>query len=198
MTQIRFPQTPLLENDRVLMRGISVEDVSHLLNISENEPETWYYSSQNAAGKENLEKYIRRALAARDEEKEMPFIVFDKKHGVYAGSTRFYDIQLSNASLQLGFTWYGKQFRGTGLNKHCKFLLLDYAFNGLNMERVEFRADSRNARSIAAMKGIGCTLEGTLRSTGPINATERRDSVVLSILKNEWEKDLREKLNSQL
>jgi RimJ/RimL family protein N-acetyltransferase len=48
--------------------------------------------------------------------------------GKYAGSTRFYDINLEFKTLLLGFTWYGKQFRGTGLNKHCKYLLLQFAF----------------------------------------------------------------------
>ena len=47
-----------------------------------------------------------------------------------------------------------------GLNRQCKYLLLSYAFETLEMERVEFRADARNQRSLAAMQGIGCTLEG--------------------------------------
>jgi RimJ/RimL family protein N-acetyltransferase len=62
---------------------------------------------------------------ARENKTQFPFIVFDKKLGKYAGSTRFM-ISILN-SLLLGFTWYGKQFRGTGLNKHCKYLLLQFA-----------------------------------------------------------------------
>ena len=54
------------------------------------------------------------------------------------------------------------------------------------MERVEFRADAKNAKSIAAMKGIGCTLEGTLRNNCSAESG-RRDSVVLSIIRSEWE-----------
>lgn len=50
----------------------------------------------------------------------------------------------------------------TGLNKNCKYLLLQYAFEELGMERVEFRADNNNSRSVAAMKSIGCTVEGVL------------------------------------
>ena len=56
--------------------------------------------------------------------KEYPFIVFDKKAGKYAGSTRFYDIQQGYSTTQLGFTWYGSAYQGTGLNRHCKWLLL--------------------------------------------------------------------------
>lgn len=100
--------------------------------------------------------------------------------------------------MQLGYTWYGKDFQGTGLNKQCKFLLLEFAFEKLGMERVEFRADNNNARSIAAMKSIGCTVEGVLRSHMPDSFGGRRDSIVLSILKKEWENGVRDKLKSKL
>jgi RimJ/RimL family protein N-acetyltransferase len=94
------------------------------LEISLNEPETWEYSLVKGNGKENLTNYIQLAIVARENKTQFPFIVFDKKLGKYAGSTRFYDINLEFKTLLLGFTWYGKQFRGTGLNKHCKYLLL--------------------------------------------------------------------------
>ncbi len=177
----------ILEDDNILVRELKFSDVENLLEISENEPETWTYSLLNAHGRENLENYIKSALKARELKAEYPFIVFDKKTNKYAGSTRFYDINLSFKSLQLGYTWYGKDFRGTGLNKRCKFLLLQFAFEVLQVERVEFRADNNNARSIAAMKSIGCTVEGVLRSHMPNrNHNIRRDSIVLSILKTEW------------
>ena len=116
-----------------------------------------------------------------------------------AGSTRFYDINFPFKTLQLGYTWYGKQFHGTGLNKHCKYLLLSYAFEELGMERVEFRADNNNERSIAAMKSIGCKVDGILRSNMPTFGSDvRRDSIVLSILKNEWFGEVKEKLKNKL
>ena len=96
----------------------------------------------------------------------------------------------------LGFTWYGKSFQGTGLNKACKYLLLDFAFDQLLYERIEFRADLNNKRSINAMKSIGCKEEGILRSESFRPDGSRRDSIVLSILKSEWESELRGKLKS--
>jgi RimJ/RimL family protein N-acetyltransferase len=185
----------ILENDRVLLRPLRMEDEAHLLAISLNEPETWDYSLISAAGKAGLNNYLRIAVSARDKGNEYPFIVFDKRTGEYAGSTRFYDINLPFETLQLGYTWYGKKFRGTGLNKHCKYLLLSFAFERLGMERVEFRADNANARSIAAMKSIGCQIEGVLRSNMPTREEGvRRDSVVLSILKKEWFGGVKENL----
>lgn len=174
-----------LEDNRVLLRPLSAEDFKHLLPFSLNEPETWTYSLQQPNSEKNLKTYINVALNGREAEDAYAFIVFDKLKNQYAGSTRFYDINFYNKSCSLGYTWYGKDFRGTGLNTHCKYLLLKYAFEHLNLERVEFRADNNNMRSIQAMKNIGATVEGVLRSncTAP---NGRRDSIVLSILRNEW------------
>ena len=195
-----FTKKIILEDKRVLLRPLENTDFENLIKYSLTEPELWQYSLIQASNEHGLKKYLNQAVDAREAKKEYPFIVFDKLTKDYAGSTRFYDIQLANRCLQLGYTWYGKQFQGTGLNKHCKFLLLEYAFEKMGMERVEFRADSENKRSIAAMKSIGCQVEGILRSTGLRPDGKRRDSIVLSILREEWEvmvkEDLRQKLNN--
>jgi len=199
MTAIFNPEANyILENERALLRPLLTSDEEYLLPFALNEPETWRYSQNNAAGADAMKKYIAEAVAARQAGNQYPFIVFDKQTGQYAGSTRYYDIQPNNQMLQLGYTWYGERFRGTGLNKHCKFLLLQFAFETLQMQRVEFRADARNARSIAAMKSIGCTPEGIIRSHMPVHDGTRRDSIILSILIDEWENGVRSDLQQQL
>jgi len=181
-----FPENLVLENERVLLRPIENEDLKFLLPFAEQEPEIWTYSAVSAAGKDGMKNYITTAIHEKNLKKEYPFIIFDKQAGSYAGSSRFYDINLSFFTTQLGYTWYGKKFQRTGLNRHCKMLMLTYAFEKWGMERVEFRADYRNERSIHAMKNIGCTLEGILRNNMPLADGSRRSSIILSILKNEW------------
>ncbi|MET0759620.1 MAG: GNAT family N-acetyltransferase [Flavobacterium sp.] len=194
-----FNQNLILEDEHVLLRPLQETDVENLLGFSINEPELWKYSLVRANGKENLENYIQIALKARTSQTEFPFIVFDKRTGKYAGSTRFYDINFSFKTLQLGYTWYGSAFQGTGLNKHCKYLLLEFAFETLGMERVEFRADNGNEKSKAAMLSIGCKVDGVLRSNMPTFESEvRRDSIVLSILRNEWFEEVKENLRKKL
>ena len=192
-------QEYILENDRVLLHPLKLEDYENLLPFALNEPELWKYSLITAAGEDGLANYLDIALEARTARKEYPFIVFDKQRNGYAGSTRFYDINPVFKSLQLGYTWYGKNFQRTGLNRHCKFLLLSFAFEDLGMERVEFRADNDNERSVAAMKAIGCKVEGVLRSHMPTRNPEvRRDSIILSILKDEWFGGAKENLEEKL
>jgi RimJ/RimL family protein N-acetyltransferase len=190
--------TYLLEDDHVLLRPLQANDFEHLLPFAINEPDTWKYSMVGVNGADGMRQCIDTALKAKNEGKEYPFIVYDKTTGQYAGSTRFYDIQPSLETLQLGYTWYGEKFRGTKLNKHCKFLLLQFAFEDLGMQRVEFRADARNERSIAAMKSLGCKVDGILRSNMPLEDGTRRDSIILSILKNEWEQEVKAHLQAKL
>jgi len=196
--QFDFKENYVLENDIVLLRPLEPENLTHLTEFSVNEPEIWKYSLVPAAGTEAMKQYIQAATEARKKEKEYAFIVFDKRSNEFAGSTRFYDIQLANKTLQLGYTWYGKKFQGSGLNKHCKFLLLSFAFEKMNIERVEFRADHENKKSIAAMMSIGCTKEGVIRSSSFRQDGSRRDSILLSILKQEWTDDKRELLKQKL
>lgn len=191
---LKFNEDYILENKIVILRPLELNNFESLIHFSVNEPELWKYSLIQANSESNLKKYIDLAIVGRANCKEYPFIVFDKRTKRFAGSTRFYDIQIENLTLLIGFTWYGKDFQGTGLNKNCKYLLLDFAFETLKMERVEFRADSENKRSISAMKSIGCKEEGILRSNGFKADGTRRDSIVLSILKDEWNQVIKYKL----
>lgn len=176
----------ILEDQHVILTPLDAADYNSLLPFALHEPDLWQYSLVSGAGEEGMRRYIQLALDGREIGREYPFLVFDKSTGNAAGCTRYYDINLQYKTLQLGYTWYGKQFQGTGLNKRCKYLLLSFAFDDMQMERVEFRADNDNARSIAAMKSIGSTVEGVLRSNMPKPQGGRRDSIVLSILRGEW------------
>ncbi len=197
MQTFNFLQEHILENDTVRLNPLHHHDIDKLLHFSEQQPELWKYSLQPADGLENLKVYIDFALRGRKEETAYPFIVFDKRTQQIAGSTRFYDFQKNHNTVQLGYTWYGKEFQGTGINKQCKMLMLEFAFENIGVDRVEFRADANNERSIAAMKSIGCTVEGILRNNCAA-PKGRRDSIVLSILKHEWFGGVKEVLKSKI
>ncbi len=188
----------VLEDNVALLRPLHEADFKHLLPFALNEQDTWKYSLVGAEGEDGLRNYMHIALAERQAGREFPFISFDKRTGEYAGSTRFYDINFPFQTIQLGYTWYGSRFQGTGLNKHCKFLLMQFVFETLQFERLELRADAENQRSIAAMKSIGCKVDGILRSNMPRRLEGRRDSIVLSVLKDEWFGSVKEMLRNKL
>lgn len=176
----------VLQTNRFLLRLMQPEDASGLIHYAETEPDIWEYALVSIAGKETMLSYINNALSDYEKGIAYPFVVIDKTTGKIVGSTRYYDIQLKYGSTLLGYTWYSKLYQGSGINAHCKFLLLRYAFEELNLERVELRADTRNLRSLAAMRKIGCVEEGILRSHLPAGNGLRRDSIIFSVLKNEW------------
>jgi len=193
-----FNQDYSLENERVLLRPLVFSDLPYLEKYVLEEPDLWQFSLVAIQDKADLEKYIHDAIEARNQKTAYPYIVLDKLTQTYVGVTRFYDIQLAFATTQLGYTWYSKKVWGTGLNQACKFLLLEFAFEKMGFERVEFRADNNNKRSIAAMQKIGCTVEGVLRNHLPMPGGKRRDSIVLSILKEEWTNKVKTNLAAQL
>ena len=193
-----FEKEYVLADDCVLLRPLMPIDADLLVNFAINEPDLWEFSLVSAAGKNNMIQYIQSAFESREQKNAYPFIVFDKRTNEYIGSTRFYDIQPIHQTLLLGYTWYGKKYQGSGINVHCKFLLLQLAFESLGIERVEFRADAKNARSIAAMKSIGCNEEGVLRSNLVTPNGLRRDSIVLSILKEDWYNGVKEKIERKI
>ena len=176
--QIDFNKEYILENNRVLLRPLQEKDVEHLLSFSLQEPELWTYSFQQADGEDNLKRYIENALLCKQNKTENKYIIFDKQ--------------------TIGYTWYGKDFQRTGLNRQCKLLLLSFAFESLGAERVALRADNNNKRSIAAMKAIGCIEEGVLRSHLLLPNGRRRDSIILSILKEEWFHTVKEELKKKI
>ncbi len=178
----------VLQNDKVLLRPLEKKDLENFVYFSLNEADIFKYSIFSPGGsEENMKKYIADYIKQKDVGKEYAFVVIDKVTNSYAGCTRFYDIQPENNTTQLGYTWYGKAFQRTGLNRICKWLLLEFAFEKWGIERVEFRADAQNEPSIKAMQAIGCTVEGILRSCVSLPfQNRRRDSIILSILKDEW------------
>ncbi len=198
MINFDFTKDYVLEDDKVILRPITIADVDSLEGYVQNEPELWQFSLVAIQKPEDLKGYIQTAIESRNDKTAYSFIVFDKASQSYVGSTRFYDVQLAFETTQLGYTWYSKKVWGTGLNQHCKYLLLQFAFEQMNFKRVEFRADNNNKRSIAAMQKIGCTVEGVLRSHLPKPDGTRRDSIVLSITKEDWEKKVKSLIESQL
>jgi RimJ/RimL family protein N-acetyltransferase len=138
--------------------------------------------------KDLLQKYIDKAVENRLNKNRYTFIVFDKTQNAYAGSTSFLNISNPDDRLEIGATWYGKNFQGTGLNRNCKYLLMEFAFDKLDAERIEFKTDERNLASRKAIEKIGGQLEGILRQHTLMYDGFRRNTVCYSILKSEWRK----------
>jgi len=187
-----------LENERVLLRPLYLKDHSDLLKISKDKPELLQYSPMEIHNSVLLTQSMQRLIGGRKDKTRCPFVIYDKNAQTVAGSTSYLNISDKNQRLEIGATWLGPKFQGTGLNQNMKFLMLQYAFEKLEYKRVELKADALNVQSRKAMEKIVATYEGALRShTLMSDGVRRRDTVYYSILIDEWDavkKKLLEKL----
>jgi RimJ/RimL family protein N-acetyltransferase len=183
---------PYLENERVRLTLLDLSNYTHLIPIAQ-EKDLVYYSPSDIATPESLKAYVQTAVDGYYHKTTIPFIVYDKQAKAYAGSTRFANIDRHNKKLEIGWTWIGRAFQGSGLNMHMKFLMLQYAFETLEFDKVLFRVDERNIRSRKAVEKIGGTLEGILRNDMLMLDGFKRNTCCYGILKVEWE-EIKKKL----
>ena len=172
-----------LENEFLLLRPSKLEDAALLFQIAETG--IWAHSSTNIHNHEDMEAYLQKALTERMDQQRQQLTLIDKLGGRVIGCSSFENISDSHKRLEIGWTWLGKAFQGKGYNRVAKFLMLQYVFETLEFERVEFRTRGTNIQSQKALAKIGAIREGTIRSYF-IDQGQRHDFVYFSILKPEW------------
>jgi len=119
----------------------------------------------------------------RSSKRNLTFVLFDGDE--LAGMSSYLGIDEARQALEIGGTYYRPHLRGTGFNRRVKDMMLARAFE-CGIRRVEFRVDLRNGRSQAAMKKLGAVREGVLRADRITWTGHVRDTVLFSILKEEW------------
>ena len=177
---------PHLENEFVKLTLLDLSNYKHLSEIAKTK-DLIYYSPSDISTEEKLKDYVQIAVDGYYHKTTIPFIIYDKIKQAFAGSTRFGLINWHNKVLHIGWTWIGQEFQGSGLNKHIKFLMLQYAFENLGFDKVEFRIDERNIRSRKAVEKLGATLEGILRKDTLMLDGFKRSTCCYGILKEEWQ-----------
>jgi RimJ/RimL family protein N-acetyltransferase len=106
--------------------------------------------------------------------------------GTVVGSSSLGDVDLANERAHVGWTAYGPRWWGTAVNAECKLLLLGHAFDDCGLGRVKIQTDLVNERSQAAIAKLGATREGVLRRHMKRADGTFRDTVVFSVLRDEW------------
>jgi RimJ/RimL family protein N-acetyltransferase len=177
--------TPTLENNKVKLTLLDLSNYEKLEIIAQ-EKDLIFYSPSDISTPEKLRDYVQVAVDGYYHKTTIPFIIYDKDKQAYAGSTRFGLMNWKNKVLHIGWTWIGHDFQGTGLNANMKFLMLQYAFETLAFEKVEFRIDERNQKSTKAVEKLGATLEGILHKDTLMKDGFRRSTSCYGILKDRW------------
>lgn len=183
-----------LENDRVLLRAVGLGDRDGFAAVA-LDPDIWRFFTSRIDNDADLDRFIALAIEDTRRCSRVVFAVVDKASGRIAGSMAYGNLAEADRRLEIGWSWLGREFRGTGVNREAKFLLLDHAFGLLACERVEFKTDVLNLQARNGLINIGATSEGIFRSYNYMPGGRRRDAIYFSIIRREWP-DIRRRLTS--
>jgi RimJ/RimL family protein N-acetyltransferase len=190
------PKPATLERDGIRLEPLSPEHHDSLVAAASdgNLWELWFTSVPEPGA---VSTYIRDALKGQSDGHMLPWVVRDLKTDTIVGSTRYHDIVPAIDRVEIGWTWYASRCQRTSVNTTCKLLLLEHAFDVLGCAVVGLRTDNFNVRSQKAIEGIGAKKDGVLRHHQARRDGTVRDSVIYSILKDEW-RDVRRHLELRL
>lgn len=174
-----------LENEHLLLRPVTADDRPRIQAIA-MDSDIWTYFVSRVDTDEDFDAFFRAMLADQAAGRRVVFHITDKASGATAGSMSYGNMSESDLRLEIGWSWLGRDFRGAGVNRWAKYLLLEHAFETLGAQRVEFKTDVLNARARAGLRNIGAVEEGVLRSFNPMPDGRRRDAIFYSVLRREW------------
>ncbi|MEM1184599.1 MAG: GNAT family protein [Planctomycetota bacterium] len=178
-----------LEGSLVTLEPMAIEHAPELLGAASTEETFWYFSRPPQPFDES--GMYRYCAALIDDPTNLPHVVRDRSTRRIIGATSYCSIRVENRGVEIGWTWYDPEYRGTGVNPECKRLLLRRAFETDLFDtgpaiRVELKTDARNERSRAAILKLGAKFEGVLRRHVIMSDGYLRDSAIYSIVPEEW------------
>ncbi len=175
----------ILENSVVRLAPIREDDFVPLKEIAYN-PEIWRWTVNRIETDEELRAYIGDAVAARKKGMQFTYTICDVRTGRVAGVSALGNHSAKDRRIEIGGTWLAPDCWGGPTNRAAKSLLLTFGFEALDQERIEFKTDVLNVRARAALRKLGATEEGVLRSHTLMHDSRRRNTIYYSILRAEW------------
>lgn len=171
----------ILENDQILLRPITEQDLKPLFLLA-SDPSLWTYFTYDLSIQDEFVEWVNPALAGQ----RLQFLVWDKKTNQAVGCTAYGNYSERDERIEIGWTWLGRAFHGTGVNQEMKLLMLKYCFETLKLKRVEIKTDVLNIPARKALLKLGAVEEGVLRSHTLLTHARRRDTIYYSVLDREW------------
>jgi len=184
MTEPTWLQPVTLAGRHVRLEPLAREHVEGLQRAAAD-GELWKLWYTSVPAPDAAAGYVDTALALQAQGLALPFVVRDGS-GEIVGCTRFGNVDAANRRVEIGWTWYAKRCQRTGLNTEAKLLLLTHAFETLQCAAVEFRTSWFNHASRNAIARLGARQDGVLRNHMRMADGSYRDTVVFSIIANEW------------
>ncbi|MFT4230928.1 MAG: GNAT family protein [Microbacterium sp.] len=175
----------VLENEHVRLEPLNPSHRDDLAAAA-GEGELWRAWYTHIPAPEAMAEAIAQRIASHARGETVPWSIVDVARGRSVGMTSYLHLDPANRRLEIGSTWIGRAAQGTTVNPAAKLLLLRHAFETLGCIAVEFRAHWHNRQSRAAIEKLGAKQDGVLRNHVIFDNGTVRDTVVYSIIENEW------------
>jgi N-acetyltransferase len=185
-----------LEGEHVRLEPLTQAHAEPLVAAA-SDGELWNSTVTIIPDHTNVASYIDAALNGQSIGKELPFVIINKSSNEVVGATRFYEMRPSDRAAAIGYTWLAKSAQRTLINTEAKLLLLTQAFEVWRCMRIELITDVLNEQSRAAILRLGAKQEGILRKHLILPSGRIRNSVVFSIIDEEWP-EVRARLEAKL
>lgn len=175
----------VLEGHRVRLLPMTMEHHAALCAVG-LDADLWRWTTTPIETPEDMRLYIQAALDCQAAGSALPYVTVERETGSVVGSTRFANIDRADRRLEIGWTWVAGRWQRSFVNTEAKYLMLKHAFEIMRCIRVEFKTDSLNWRSRAALLRLGAKEEGTLRNHMITSTGRYRHSVYYSVIDSEW------------
>lgn len=169
----------------VLLRPLRSDDEAGLARAAAD-GQLWQLRVTSVPAPDQTRAYIETALRLREQGSRLAFAVIDQRSGQIIGCTSFHDIVPAVRRVEIGYTWYAKSWQRTHVNTTCKWLLMRHAFETLQCPVVGWRTDVLNLASQQAIERLGARKDGVIRSHALRRDGTVRDTVMYSLLRDEW------------
>ena len=175
----------ILEGHGVRLEPLAVEH-EPALRAAVADGELWQLWFTTVPEPDRVGAYVATALDGQRQGHMLPWAVRELTGGTVIGSTRYHDVVADIDRVEIGYTFYASAWQRTHVNTACKLLLFQHAFETLGCRVVGLRTDNFNFRSQRAIEGLGAKKDGVLRRHQRRRDGTVRDSVMYSVLKEEW------------
>lgn len=188
MTLPAFDPVPVtLESEYVKLVPMTIEHAEALYHAG-NDERIWRWMVPNRCANLNATiEWINICLHEQSQNRQIPFIIIDKKTNTVVGTTSYLHIFRDHRAMEIGYTFINPSVQRSHVNRSNKLLLLNHAFDELGANRVVLQTHEKNDKSRNAILGLGAQFEGVERYCRILPNNTVRSSAKFSIIRPEWQ-----------
>jgi [ribosomal protein S5]-alanine N-acetyltransferase len=176
--------TPTLHTARLLLRPFTEADTDAIFSLLSNPRVLRYWDAPPWKDWAQADRFIARCKQAAEQGSGVPLAIVRSTDGMFIGWCSLQNVDSDYRSALLGYC-LDEPAWGQGFATEAASTLLEWAFNTLDLIRVQSEADTRNAASDRVLEKLGFMREGTLRENCIVDG-EVSDSWVYGLLRREW------------